>query len=236
MSDSMQTLEQHTRSDYKYGFSSNIETDKLPKGLNEGTVRAISKKKNEPEWLTEWRLKAYEHQERERRQAEAQQQAQTQAVNDLTAEMGEAEQVARTELPDYDHAMDYQVKSRAGELKALGHPEDQIPELIRSEYLHLIHEARQMGQNPAFLVYQQAKSRGYAGPPPESTETPPSAPVSDVAQKQLDAMRRGQETPKTTRGSGGGAKTGSVSEEMLMNAKGAEFDKLWAQFEKQNAG
>ncbi|TXB69434.1 Fe-S cluster assembly protein SufB [Phaeodactylibacter luteus] len=60
MSDSMQTLEQHTRSDYKYGFSSNIETDKLPKGLNEGTVRAISKKKNEPEWLTEWRLKAYE--------------------------------------------------------------------------------------------------------------------------------------------------------------------------------
>ncbi len=59
MSDSMQTLEQHTKSDYKYGFTSNIETDKLPKGLSEDVVRAISAKKNEPEWMTEWRLKAY---------------------------------------------------------------------------------------------------------------------------------------------------------------------------------
>jgi Fe-S cluster assembly protein SufB len=59
MSDSMQTLEQHTKSDYKYGFTSNIETDKLPKGLNEDVVRAISAKKNEPEWMTEWRVKAY---------------------------------------------------------------------------------------------------------------------------------------------------------------------------------
>ncbi len=55
----MQTLEQHTQSDYKYGFTSNIETDKLPKGLSEEVVRAISAKKNEPEWLTEWRVKAY---------------------------------------------------------------------------------------------------------------------------------------------------------------------------------
>jgi len=55
----MQTLEQHTQSDYKYGFTSNIETDKLPKGLSEDIVRAISAKKKEPEWLTEWRLKAY---------------------------------------------------------------------------------------------------------------------------------------------------------------------------------
>ncbi|MCB9264694.1 MAG: Fe-S cluster assembly protein SufB [Lewinellaceae bacterium] len=61
MSDSMQTLEEHTRSDYKYGFTSNIDTDKLPKGLSEDIVRAISMKKNEPEWLTEWRLKAYRH-------------------------------------------------------------------------------------------------------------------------------------------------------------------------------
>ena len=55
----MQTLEQHTKSDYKYGFTSNIETDKLPKGLSEEVVRAISAKKNEPEWMTEWRVKAY---------------------------------------------------------------------------------------------------------------------------------------------------------------------------------
>ncbi|MCB0594842.1 MAG: Fe-S cluster assembly protein SufB [Lewinellaceae bacterium] len=61
MSDSMQTLEEHTRSDYKYGFTSNIDSDTFPKGLSEDVVRAISAKKNEPEWLTEWRLKAYRH-------------------------------------------------------------------------------------------------------------------------------------------------------------------------------
>ncbi len=60
MSESMQTLEAHTQSDYKYGFTSNIESETIPKGLNEDVVRLISQKKNEPEWLTEWRLAAFE--------------------------------------------------------------------------------------------------------------------------------------------------------------------------------
>jgi Fe-S cluster assembly protein SufB len=59
MSDSMITLEEHTQSDYKYGWSTEIEMDTFPKGLNEGIVRAISAKKEEPEWLTEWRLDAF---------------------------------------------------------------------------------------------------------------------------------------------------------------------------------
>jgi Fe-S cluster assembly protein SufB len=59
MSDSMQTLEKHTSSEYKYGFTSDIETDAFPKGLNEEVVRMISARKNEPEFMTEWRLKAY---------------------------------------------------------------------------------------------------------------------------------------------------------------------------------
>ena len=44
---------------YKYGFESDIEQDFAPKGLNEDIVRFISAKKDEPEWLLEWRLKAY---------------------------------------------------------------------------------------------------------------------------------------------------------------------------------
>ncbi|MCF8225094.1 MAG: Fe-S cluster assembly protein SufB [Bacteroidales bacterium] len=50
-----------TGNEYKFGFHSNVETETLPRGLNEETVRAISKKKNEPEWLTEFRVKAYRH-------------------------------------------------------------------------------------------------------------------------------------------------------------------------------
>src|SRR5580704_5894878 len=46
---------------YKYGFVTDIESDTAPKGLNEDTIRFISAKKGEPEWLLEWRLKAYRH-------------------------------------------------------------------------------------------------------------------------------------------------------------------------------
>jgi Fe-S cluster assembly protein SufB len=54
-------LEAHINSDYKYGFTSNIEMDAAPKGLNEDIVRFISAKKNEPEWMLETRLKAFRH-------------------------------------------------------------------------------------------------------------------------------------------------------------------------------
>ena len=47
--------------DYEHGWSSDIETDFAPKGLSEDTVRFISAKKNEPEWMLDWRLKAYRH-------------------------------------------------------------------------------------------------------------------------------------------------------------------------------
>ncbi|WP_075883977.1 Fe-S cluster assembly protein SufB [Candidatus Protochlamydia sp. W-9] len=50
----------HESSDYKYGFVTEIETESLPKGLNEETIRAISAKKNEPAFLLEFRLKAYQ--------------------------------------------------------------------------------------------------------------------------------------------------------------------------------
>lgn len=54
-------IEQLAQSEYKYGFVTNIEQEIIPPGLSEEVVRLISSKKNEPEWLTEWRLKAYRH-------------------------------------------------------------------------------------------------------------------------------------------------------------------------------
>jgi Fe-S cluster assembly protein SufB len=52
-------LEEHINKDYEWGFVTDIETETFNKGLNEDVVRALSKKKNEPEWLTTYRLKAY---------------------------------------------------------------------------------------------------------------------------------------------------------------------------------
>src|SRR6187402_2036349 len=57
-----ETVEQVRRIDvdqYKYGFETVIESDKAPKGLDESTVRFISAKKGEPEWMLNWRLEAF---------------------------------------------------------------------------------------------------------------------------------------------------------------------------------
>jgi Fe-S cluster assembly protein SufB len=61
MSDEEKYLEELTKKEYKYGFVTDIESDTLPKGLNEDVIRIISAKKNEPEFLLEWRLKAFRH-------------------------------------------------------------------------------------------------------------------------------------------------------------------------------
>ncbi|MCC7050232.1 MAG: Fe-S cluster assembly protein SufB [Bacteroidia bacterium] len=56
---SNEILQKHIDTEYKYGFVSDIDTEFIPKGLNENTIRIISKKKNEPEWLLEFRLNAF---------------------------------------------------------------------------------------------------------------------------------------------------------------------------------
>ena len=52
-------LDEVTSSEYKYGFTTDIESDTVPPGLNEDVIRTISAKKNEPEWMLEWRLDAF---------------------------------------------------------------------------------------------------------------------------------------------------------------------------------
>ena len=59
--DNAAVIDNATKSDYKYGFVTDIDTDVIPSGLSEEVVRLISAKKNEPEWLLEFRLKAYRH-------------------------------------------------------------------------------------------------------------------------------------------------------------------------------
>ena len=59
MTTAARTVEKITEQDYKYGFVTDVDSDTIPKGLNEDVVRLISDKKGEPEWLLDWRLKAY---------------------------------------------------------------------------------------------------------------------------------------------------------------------------------
>ncbi len=55
------TIQDLTNQEYKWGFVTAVEEDKIPKGLNEDVVRLISAKKGEPEFMLDWRLKAYRH-------------------------------------------------------------------------------------------------------------------------------------------------------------------------------
>lgn len=59
MSEHTKTIEEFAHREYKWGFITEIESETIPCGLNEDVVRLISEKKNEPQWLLDWRLKAY---------------------------------------------------------------------------------------------------------------------------------------------------------------------------------
>jgi len=61
MLEDLKLLDEVTQQDYKWGFVSNFESDEAPKGLNEDIIRVISAKKKEPEWMLEFRLKAFRH-------------------------------------------------------------------------------------------------------------------------------------------------------------------------------
>jgi Fe-S cluster assembly protein SufB len=60
MSTSTQVIQDLANREYQYGFSTDVEQDAIPRGLNESIVRLISEKKHEPGWLLEWRLKAFQ--------------------------------------------------------------------------------------------------------------------------------------------------------------------------------
>src|ERR1041385_3602134 len=59
MSTATETIEGLVQKEYKYGFYTDVETDSAPPGLNEDIIRFISAKKHEPEFMLDWRLKAY---------------------------------------------------------------------------------------------------------------------------------------------------------------------------------
>src|SRR5664280_1732924 len=61
MTDVSNDVREFASQQYKYGFSTDLDTDAVPKGLSEDVIRLISAKKHEPDWLLEWRLRAYRH-------------------------------------------------------------------------------------------------------------------------------------------------------------------------------
>lgn len=108
MKQELNTLEQTVSEDYKYGFVTDIETDVIPRGLNESVIRLLSEKKNEPAWMLEWRLSAYR--------------------NWLTMEEPKWQNVSYPEI-DYQDISYYAAPKNKGKLKGL----DEVdPVLLRT--------------------------------------------------------------------------------------------------------
>lgn len=105
---SKEILERVTQSEYKYGFYTDIESDTIPVGLSEDVVRLISHKKNEPEWMLEWRLNAYR----------------------LWREMKEPDWAkVKYAKPDYENISYYSAPKKKKELESL----DEVdPELLKT--------------------------------------------------------------------------------------------------------
>ncbi len=61
MSTNLNTIRDLAKREYKWGFVTSVEEERVPKGLNEDVIRLISAKKDEPELMLQWRLKAYRH-------------------------------------------------------------------------------------------------------------------------------------------------------------------------------
>ena len=183
------------------------------------------------------KLQAYEKQEATRQQEQAQQAEQQRVVGELTNYLQEGEAAIRAEHTDYDQAAQHLIQSRRTELAGLGYADPNVQaQIIQNEYMQLTYQAAQNGQNPAYLIYAQARARGFDPaniPQPEEGAGGQQQPNPQV-QQHLTNMQKGQQQPKTGRGNS--TKTSSrVTPEMLDNATGAEFDKLWAQYERQNA-
>ena len=59
MATALEQVREYTGNEYKYGFITDVDEDRVANGLSEDVVRTISAKKDEPSWMTEWRLEAY---------------------------------------------------------------------------------------------------------------------------------------------------------------------------------
>lgn len=170
-----------------------------------------------------------EAQRAEREREEAEQQSYVSTVNKVTDFMIEGENTFRSEAPDYDDAAKYLVESRILELRAFGIDEAAIAETVKNEYLGFAAQMMTEGRNPAPLIYAQARARGFTGAP---VDVPREPQQGGAAQAKLEAMKRAAASPSAPK-AGSGTSKGEVTEAMLANAKGADFNRLWAQFEKQ---
>lgn len=163
-----------------------------------------------------YRRQQEQDQQRQRQEQETAQQAQfRQHVEKLEREVADYEAEFAADHPDYTKATEFLTVSRTQEYQAMGYAPQEIQQALAYEFMAISQRAMQGHQNPAEVFYNLAKQRGF-------TSTP--SPIDKIAAGQKAAA---------TLNNGGGKSGDEVTAEMLLNAEGAEYDKLWAKYAKQ---
>lgn len=154
------------------------------------------------------------------------------AVKEIFDYAVEQEKTFKASNPDYDDASKFILESRQTELAFMGYTPQQIAEMINVERLTIAHQAKQQGKNPAEIVYNIAKSRGYAKKAPDPLPgegegggggKQPTA--EEVARQRLDAAQKGRQQDQGLSGANGNAPS-PLTAQRLLELPDAEFDRL----------
>ena len=164
-------------------------------------------------------------------QQQQQQLAQAAQVQELAKSIEEAETDFAEDVPDYDAASEYLVKTTMEQMKARYPDLERDPQRLHSavtwEMFNMAQQARSAGRNPAEVYYASAKAMGFALAPPAPPAPPPSDPLAGI--------RAGQAAARGVGAAGGGASppAGKVGIPDLLNLNGAAFSSATQAFLKE---
>ena len=170
------------------------------------------------DWLDK-QVDTYREQEQQRAQMQMQQQQHQQFVRQVEQYGGQAENEFRAVKPDYDDAFKHYAETRIKAIKAFGADEQTAAQALQNELLQLTASHAQVGSNPAEAIYNAAAAMGYQ----------PGG--NKQAQTQQRQAQRGTNTPTLPAG-GTPPKQNAISLDSMMKASPEDFDKMWAEAER----
>jgi hypothetical protein len=154
------------------------------------------------------------------RQAEGQQRQTEQAVRKISTGMEAFEADFAEEHPDYIKAATYYRNARVSELEDLGYSGERLMQKVAGEFFTMVNDVMKSGRDPAEVVYNLAKKRGFAT-------------GKDEATKKLQKMQAAGGTAGAPRSKG---QDNGLTWERVAKATGAEKDRLWAKLRAQELG
>jgi len=145
-------------------------------------------------------------------------------VKEIFAYAVEKENEFKSKTPDYDEASKFLIQSRNEELAELGYEPDQVKQMIDVERLTIAAQAKAQGKNPAELVYNIAKRRGFTAKAPDGEKAATEGAPPVTSEQKIDAAKKGAEYA-TSLSNGRGNLPPGLTVQRLLEMSEADFDR-----------